>query len=41
MVIRKKVIATNGRVTFLLSKYDHLDVTGIVEDGVHAKATSL
>jgi hypothetical protein len=24
-------------VTFSLSQYDHLDVTGIVEDGVHAK----
>lgn len=26
------------QVTVPLSKYDHLDVTGIVEDGVHAKA---
>jgi len=25
------------QVTIPLSKYDHLDVTGIVEDGVHAK----
>ncbi|MGA2725712.1 MAG: hypothetical protein ABSG79_25295 [Bryobacteraceae bacterium] len=28
-------------VQFPLSKYDHLDVTGIVEDGVHAKVDVL
>lgn len=33
----QKVDCDDWQVEFPLSKYDHLDVTGIVEDGVHAR----
>lgn len=34
---KQDIDCDSWQVTFSLSQYDHLDITGIVEDGVHAK----